>query len=110
MGRIISSGYHIDMIELRMQDGAVILPVKVVPGASRTRFMGEWQGRAKIAVAAAPEKGKANEALVEFLAEWMGVRPRDVSVTSGETNPVKTIRIEGASEAHVRARLTPDRS
>jgi uncharacterized protein YggU (UPF0235/DUF167 family) len=94
-------GYHIDMIELRMQEGAVILPVKVVPGASRTRFMGEWQGRAKFAVAAAAEKGKANEALTGYLAELVGVRPRDVSIEKGTTT---------VSEARVRDSLKAPRS
>lgn len=98
------------MIDLRMQDGAVILPVKVVPGASRTRFLGEWQGRAKFAVAVAAEKGKANEALVGYLADLFGVRPREVRVECGATTPIKTIRIAGVTEARVRDSLKRPRS
>lgn len=98
------------MVEIHVKDGAVLLPVKVVPGASRTRLMGVWQGRVKIAVAAAPEKGKANDALAAFLAKELGVRVRDVSVSAGATSPQKTLRIERASIDAVRAALKLDRS
>ena len=87
-----------------------MLPVKVVPGASRTRCLGEWEGRARIAVAAAPEKGKANAALAAFLAKLLSVRRRDVVVVAGHTSPLKTLRIERVSADAVRAALLPDRS
>ena len=87
-----------------------MLPVKVVPGASRTRCLGEWEGRARIAVAAAPEKGKANAALAAFLAKLLSVRRRDVVVVAGHTSPLKTIRIERVSADAVRAALQPARS
>ncbi len=87
-----------------------MLPVKVVPGASRTRCLGEWEGRARIAVAAAPEKGKANAALAAYLAKLLSVRRRDVVVVAGHTSPLKTIRIERVSADAVRAALQSDRS
>lgn len=98
------------MIELTTQDQAVLIPVKIVPGASRTRYLGEWQGRAKVAVAAAPEKGRANKAVIAFFAAMFKVRQRDVSVSSGLTNPLKTIKIEGVQEEVVRGALEPPRS
>ncbi len=98
------------MIELTTDHDAVLLPVKIVPGASRTRYLGEWQGRARIAVAAPPEKGKANKAVVAFIAKWLGVRSKDVAVASGLSSPQKTIRIERIPLDAVRAVLEPDRS
>ena len=98
------------MLQLTLVGEAVLLPVKVVPGASRTRCLGEWEGRARIAVAAAPEKGKANAALAAFLAKLLSVRRRDVVVVAGHTSPLKTIRIEQVSADAVRAALQPDRS
>lgn len=74
-----------------------MLPVKIVPGAKRTKFLGEWQGRARIAVSAPPEKGKANEAVIEFLAGRLDVHPRQLTVVAGHTHPLKTIRIEGVA-------------
>jgi len=98
------------VLQLTLVGEAVLLPVKVVPGASRTRCLGEWEGRARIAVAAAPEKGKANTALAAFLAKLLSVRRRDVVVVAGHTSPLKTIRIERVSADAVRAALLPDRS
>jgi len=98
------------VLQLTLEGEAVLLPVKVVPGASRTRFLGEWEGRARIAVAAAPEKGMANAALAAFLAKLLSVRKRDVTVVVGHTSPLKTIRIEGVDVDAVRARLQPHRS
>lgn len=100
------------MLDLRLEGDAVLLPVKVVPGASRTRFLGEWEGRARIAVAAAAEKGKANAALTAYLAKLLGVRKRDVTVVAGHASPLKTIRIgsqRGGIDA-VRAALQAVRS
>ena len=98
------------MLELKLDGEAVLLPVKVVPGASRTRILGEWGWRARIAVAAAPEKGKANAALTAFLAKLLAVRKRDVNVVAGHASPVKTIGIERVTIDAVRAALEPDQS
>jgi len=98
------------VIKLSTDNRAVLLPVKIVPGVSRTRYLGEWQGRARIAVAAPPEKGKANQALIAFLSKWLGVRRNDIAVTSGRSAPQKTVRIEGIPLDAVRALLEPDRS
>ncbi len=98
------------MLVLRLEGSAVLLPVKVVPGASRTRYLGEWEGRARIAVAAAPEKGKANIALMNFLAKQLAVHKRDVTVVAGHASPLKTIRIEQVTVDAVRAALQPNRS
>ena len=98
------------MLDITVEGGAVLLPVKVVPGASRTRYLGEWRERARIAVASPPEKGKANQTLIAYLAGLFGVRKRDVSVIRGLTSPEKTIRIERVSIEVINAALQPGRS
>lgn len=85
------------MLDLRADDGGVIIAVKVVPGASATRLAGRWENRAKITLAAPAEKGKANEALVAFLAKLLGVRKRDVQVIAGLATPLKSVRVAGIS-------------
>ena len=82
-----------------------VVSVKVVPGASRTRILGEWDGRARMAVATPPEKGKANKALIAFLAKLLSVRKSDVTVVTGQSASVKTIRIKRVSADTVRAAL-----
>ncbi len=59
------------MVDIRTEGNAVLLPVKIVPGASRTRLMGPWENRVKIAVASPPEKGKANQAVTTLLAHLL---------------------------------------
>jgi len=86
--------------------GGVKLTVKVVPGSSRTALCGVLDGMLKVKVAAAPEKGKANKCLSEFLASRLGVKKNDVVVYSGLTSPVKQIQIHGVSIADVEKLLT----
>jgi hypothetical protein len=79
--------------------GVILLRVKAVPGARRTEIAGVLgegeQARLKIRVSAPPEGGKANKAICALVAKALGVKPRDVSVIAGQTNPEKTLRIEG---------------
>jgi uncharacterized protein (TIGR00251 family) len=90
---------------LREVPGAVLLEVLVQPRASRTRAVGEHGGRLKIQLAAPPVDGEANRALVEFLAEALGIRKADVAIERGETGRRKTIRVVGAGATAVRAAL-----
>jgi uncharacterized protein (TIGR00251 family) len=69
--------------------------VKVTPKSSRTEFTGYLpDGTWKVKVAAAPEKGKANRALCEFLAEKLGVAKSRVRIVAGETSHVKRIHVD----------------
>lgn len=70
---------------------------KVVPGSSKTALAGVLDGTIKIKVAAPPEKGKANQCLIAFLARQLGVKKNDIQIVSGQTNPVKHVRVEGLS-------------
>ena len=90
---------------LRELPGAVVLEVLVQPRASRTRAAGEHGGRLKIQLAAPPVDGEANRALVEFLAEELGIRKVDVAILRGETGRRKTIRVSGVGAAAVRKAL-----
>jgi len=87
------------MLRITAEENASLLPVKIVPGASQTRYLGPWAGRARIAVAAPPEKGKANRALVEFLAGVLGVRKGCIAVVRGAASAQKTVRVEGITPA-----------
>jgi len=83
-------------LDIKHSGGKTILGVKVVPGSSRTVIAGIWNGMLKVKVSAPPEKGKANEALTLFLAEKLGIKPRDITIVSGQTNPVKHLEIAGS--------------
>lgn len=92
---------------LRAEGGAVTLELLVQPRASRTRVVGEHDGRLKVQLAAPPVDGEANAALVEFLAGALGVRKGDVAVLRGETGRRKTVRVAGVTVAAVVAALRP---
>jgi uncharacterized protein (TIGR00251 family) len=99
------------MSELAIQevDKGVIFMAKIVPGSSRTAICGLLGKVLKIKVAAAPEKGKANRCLIEFLAEQLGVREKAMSIISGKNNPVKHIRVSGVSAETVSRKLNLDK-
>lgn len=83
----------------------VQIQVKAVPGASRSRIVGWLGDHLKVAVAAPPEGGKANKAICEVLAEALGVRPQDVQVTAGTTNPRKKVVVKGVTVEQTQERL-----
>ncbi len=82
-----------------------MLALKVVPGSSRDRVVGPLGERLKVAVRKPPEKGAANKAVCELLAEALGIRPTDVSVLRGETRPEKDVLVRGLTPAEVSKRL-----
>lgn len=83
------------------------LKLKVIPGASRTAISGWLDDALKIQVAAAPERGKANKAVVELLCASLGVQRSCVRVLQGATSPTKVVEIDGLSLAEIRQRLSP---
>ncbi|ABC80862.1 DUF167 domain-containing protein [Anaeromyxobacter dehalogenans] len=91
----------------RDEGGAAVLEILVQPRASRTRAVGEHDGRLKIQLAAPPVDGAANAALVEFLAVALGVRRADVALLRGEAGRRKTVRVAGITAAAAVAALAP---
>ncbi len=85
--------------------GGVLVLVKAVPGASRSRIVGWLGDHLKIAVAAPPEGGKANKAICQVLADALGVRPQAVQVTAGTANPRKKIIVAGVTVEQARQKL-----
>jgi uncharacterized protein (TIGR00251 family) len=80
--------------------GGAVLEVLAQPRASRSRVVGEHDGRLKIQLAAPPVDGEANEALLAFLAGALSVRRADVALLAGETGRRKRVRVAGiAAEA-----------
>ncbi len=94
-----------DIPAVRDADGGAVLAVKVVPGASRDRIAGVLGGALKVAVAAPPEKGKANAAVAKLLAKALGVGRRDVLLHAGATNPRKEFLVAGLGADELRRRL-----
>jgi hypothetical protein len=90
---------------LRQEVGSVTLELLVAPRASRTRVVGEHDGRLKVQLAAPPVDGAANQALVAFLADALGVRQGEVTLLRGETGRRKSVRVTGVAAEVVVERL-----
>ena len=73
----------------------MILELHVQPGARVSEFAGRHGERIKVRLAARAVDGKANEALVEFLAAHYGVAKRDVRITAGMKSRQKRVEISG---------------
>jgi hypothetical protein len=95
----------VENIRLRAVAGGCVLPVKVVPGASRDKVAGVLGDSLKVATSAAPEKGKANAAVGRILAKALGLDARSVALLAGATSPHKEFLIPGLSPEAVRQRL-----
>lgn len=90
---------------LKDGSGGVELSLLVQPRASRTKVIGEHDGRLKIALAAPPVDGEANAALVEFISGALRVRKADVTLLDGETSRRKRLAVRGVAAPEVVARL-----
>jgi uncharacterized protein len=80
------------------------LRLRVVPGARRSEIVGRHGDAWKVRVTAPPERGAANEALVDLLAGALGVSARDVRLVSGHGSRDKIVELTalGADEAEAR--------
>ena len=76
-------------------DGTPVLRVHAQAGAGRTTIAGRYGDALKVRVAAPPEGGRANDALVKYLAEVFGVKLADVALTVGPSSRSKRFRITG---------------
>jgi uncharacterized protein (TIGR00251 family) len=86
-------------------DGPTKLALRVSPGAARAAVVGRHGAAWKVRVAAAPEAGKANEAVVRLLAETLGVPPRDVEIVSGHGARDKIVALAGIGPDEIERRL-----
>jgi hypothetical protein len=77
----------------RWEGQDLVLPVQVQPRAGRDGFAGLHRGAIKVRLTAPPLEGRANAALLAFLAEAFGVPRRQVTLLQGETARTKRVRI-----------------
>ena len=85
---------------------ALTIDVLVAPRASRVRIGPIVDGRIKVAVTAAPTDGEANAAVIEAIAEALGVPKRAVEIVRGLTSRRKTLRVSGVTAAQIAAMVS----
>lgn len=78
-------------------DGRITLTLHIQPGAKKTEFAGLHGEALKIRLAAPPVDGKANEALIKFVAETLKLPKSAVNLKSGQTSRRKVLEISGTT-------------
>jgi hypothetical protein len=96
---------------LRPHPIGVTLAVRAQPGAKRTAITGIYGEAAaaqlKVAVHAPPLEGRANQALIAFLAEFFSLSKNSVELTAGELSRSKVFLLHGVSQDTAEAKLAP---
>jgi uncharacterized protein (TIGR00251 family) len=76
----------------------LVLELRVQPGAKRSEFAGMHGERIKVRVAAPAAEGRANEALIEFLAREFGVAKRNIAIEAGASSRSKRVAVQDPKE------------
>jgi len=84
-------------------DGRLTLTLHIQPGAKKTEFAGLHGEALKIRLAAPPVDGKANEALLRFIAEVLHLPKSAVTLKSGQTSRHKVLEVNGTTADAVAA-------
>ena len=85
---------------LRADGEDLLLAIRLTPKSAKEQIGGTWRDEKGVdwlqaSVRAVPEKGKANKALIQSIAERLGIAARDIMLESGDTNRLKRIRLIG---------------
>ena len=96
------------MLEVQEREGAVILPVRVQPRASKDEIAGEMNGALRVRLQAPAVENRANEALVDFLAQLLKTPKSAVRILSGERSRTKRIEIRGVTKQQIQGLMTQD--
>jgi uncharacterized protein (TIGR00251 family) len=94
-------------LDVRTTDGSVAFAVRVQPGAKHEGVVGLYGDVIKIALTAPAVDGKANDALVRYLADLLGVPRLSIEITAGHNSHSKVIRVLGLTAEQVQAKLMP---
>jgi len=92
-------------VELQSHPHGVVVPIRAHPGARRNALLGVREGMLRIAVTAAPEKGKANQAIAALLGRELGLAKSSIELIAGETSSHKRFLLIGANRESIDATI-----
>ena len=85
-------------LNIREVDRGIVFTAKIVSGSSPpSKICGVLDGMLKIKVTSAPEKGKANQCLIKFLADQLDIKKNSIQIISGQTCQIKQIQVSSIS-------------
>lgn len=93
------------MIPIQESAKGVSFAVKVQPRAKKNAITGVLGDALKLALTAPPVEGKANQAVIEFFADWFQIGRSQVTITSGQTSRNKVVRVTGLAAGQVKELL-----
>jgi uncharacterized protein (TIGR00251 family) len=93
------------MIPIRESSGYVTFSIKVQPRARKNAITGTVGDALKVSLTAPPIDGKANQAVIDFLAGIFKIPRSSITIASGETSRIKLIRISGVDKATIEQHL-----
>ena len=93
------------MIPLKETSSGITFSVKVQPRARKNAITGTVGDALKLALTAPPVEGKANQAVIEFLADFFEIPRSSITIASGASSRLKVIRISGANLQSLKERL-----
>ena len=89
-----------------MPDTQAKISVKVQPNAGKNEVVGLVNGVWKVKIAAPPDKGKANQELIELLSDLLGQKKDRITIVRGQTSHNKLIAIDGLTVSEIESRLS----
>lgn len=92
-------------MKLEPHPDGVLLPVKAQPGAKTNELRGVVDGALKVCVTQAPEKGKANKAIIQLLHKTLDLKRSQITLRSGETSSSKTFVVAAIELDELRSRI-----
>jgi len=95
-------------LTLRATASGCTLNVRVHPGARRNAITGTHDGALKISLTTPPTDGRANAALISFLAETLNIPRAAITLTTGATSRTKTLHLEALTPAALTTALAPN--
>ena len=95
----------VEAIRMTPSGPGTIIKVSARPGARRSAILGPHGDSLRVAVRAAPERGRANTELESVLASALGIPPSSVSVVRGSTSRTKSVLLDGMAIGTARERL-----
>lgn len=92
-------------LALETRPDGTVLPVHVRAGGRRNAVLGERNGALRVEVTAAPERGKANRAVIDLLAETLDVAKSTIAIVSGASSNQKKVLVRSLDPATLAKRL-----
>jgi uncharacterized protein (TIGR00251 family) len=90
---------------IQPEAGGIVIEVRVIPRAGKSGIAGTRGDALLVRLHAAPVEGKANEELIDVIADALGVAKRAVSIVSGERSRQKRVQVAGIDAATAESRL-----